>query len=103
MGIAVPKLGNFADISSIKKEIMTYVESILPRINMEALSGWRLTFHINYFCADRIGVFKKFFRYPSDREYVISIAIPIPDNTQAPYGIPPLALFVQQEATASIL
>jgi len=56
---------------------------------MEDLSGWRLTFFINYRCTDLIGVFKKFFRYPSDKEYEISIAIPIPDNTQAPYGMPP--------------
>jgi len=39
MGIAVPKLGKFAGISSIEKEIAAYVESILPRINMEDLSG----------------------------------------------------------------
>ncbi|KXU38885.1 hypothetical protein AXE65_11255 [Ventosimonas gracilis] len=89
MGIAVPRLGNFADISSIKKEIATYVESILPKINIEDLSGWKLTFHTTYACTDFIGVYKKFLRYPSDREYVISIAIAIPDNTQAPYGIPP--------------
>jgi len=38
MGVAVPRLGNFADISSIKKEIATYVESILPRINIEDIS-----------------------------------------------------------------
>jgi len=80
---------NLAGVVSIKKEIATYVESILPRINMEDLSGWRLTFFINYLCTDFIGVYKKFVRYPSDRECEVSIAIAIPDNTQAPYGLPP--------------
>jgi len=81
---------NFADTSSIRKKITTYVESIFSRINMEDLSGWRLTFFINYVCTDFIGIDKKFRRYPSDREYEIPIGIPIPDNTQAPYGIPPV-------------
>jgi len=89
MGIQAPGALKFADVSSIKKEIATYVESILPRINMEDLSGWRLNFDFTYACTDFIGVYKKFLRYPSDREYEILIAIPIPDNTQAPYGIPP--------------
>jgi len=88
MGIAVPRLGNFANISSIENEIAAYVESILPRINMEDLSGWRLNFDVTYACTDFIGVYRKFLRYPSDREYEILIAIPIPDNTQAPYGLP---------------
>jgi len=37
---------------------------------MEDLSGWRLTFFINYVCTDFIGVDKKFRRYPSDRELI---------------------------------
>jgi len=87
--IGVPGLLGFADVFSIEKKLTTYVDSILPRINMEDLSGWRLTVQIGYACTDFIGVYKKFFRYPSDREYEISIGIPIPDNTQAPYGMPP--------------
>jgi len=61
MGIEVPRLGNFTDVSSIKKEIATYVESILPRINMEDLSGWRLTLHTTYACTDFIGFIKNFY------------------------------------------
>jgi len=80
---------NLAGVASIRKKIATYVDSILPRINIEDLSGWRLSIQMTYVCTDFIGVYKKFFRYPSDREYEISIGIPIPDNTQAPYGLPP--------------
>jgi len=86
--IGVPGLLGFADVFLIEEKITTYVDSILPRINLEDLSGWRLSFDIGYLCTDLIGVYKKFLRYPSDREYVISIGIPIPDNTQAPYGMP---------------
>jgi len=82
-------IDDFANMTSIRKKITAYIESILPKINIEDLSGWRLLLQINSICSDLIGVYKKFWRYPSDREYVISIAIPIPDNTQAPYGIPP--------------
>jgi len=88
MGIEVIGLLDFADVFSIDKKIATYVKSILPRINIEDLSGWRLTLDTGYRCTDFIGVYKKFLRYPSDREYVILISIPIPYNTQAPYGIP---------------
>ncbi|KXU38888.1 hypothetical protein AXE65_11270 [Ventosimonas gracilis] len=88
LGIEVIGLRKFANVFSIDKKIATYVKSILPRINMEDLSGWRLQLHISYLPTDFISVYKKFLRYPSDREYVISIGIPIPDNTQAPYGMP---------------
>jgi len=89
MPISVPGLRNFADMDSIDKKITAYIKSVLPRINIEDLSGWRLLLQINSACTDFIAIYKKFFRYPSDREYVISIGIPIPDNTQAPYGMPP--------------
>jgi len=87
MSINVPGLDDFVVMDSIGKEINTYIESILPEIDLEDLSGWRLTFDIDSFCTDVIAIYKKFWWYPSDREYVISIAIPIPDNTQAPYGM----------------
>ncbi|WP_079214147.1 Imm9 family immunity protein [Ventosimonas gracilis] len=37
-----------------------------------------------------IGIHKKFLRHPLGREYEMMISPPIPDNRQAPYGIPPL-------------
>jgi len=80
---------DFSDMDSIYEKITAYIESILPRINIEDLAGWRLLFYINCQCTDFIGVYKKFLWYPSDREYGILIVIPIPDNTQAPYGLPP--------------
>ncbi|KXU39484.1 hypothetical protein AXE65_08245 [Ventosimonas gracilis] len=90
MPIAVQRLRHFADINSINKKINAYVESILPRINIEDLSaGWRLSLITDYLCTDFVGIDKEFKCYPSFKEYGISIAIPIPDNTQAAYGMPP--------------
>ncbi|WP_082782584.1 Imm9 family immunity protein [Cephaloticoccus capnophilus] len=89
MPTSVPGIWNFANMGPIERKVNTYIDSILPRINIEDLSGWRLLLHINSVCSDLIGVYKKFLRYPSDREYVILLTIPIPDNTQAPYGMPP--------------
>jgi len=91
----VPRLDDFADLISIYEKINTYIESILPRINIEDLSGWRLTLVIDYLCTDFISISQELERHPSDREYVIFVSIPIPlidsrvpDNMSAPYGIP---------------
>gem|GEM_PF-536996 len=89
MPIPVPRLHDFADMRSIYEKVDAYLASILPRINIEDLSGWRLTFYINYQCTDLIGIDKKLGRFSGDREYEVLIEIPIPDNTQAPYGMPP--------------
>jgi len=82
-------LNNFANINSIEKKIATYLKSIFPRINIEDLSGWRLALSINPACTDFIAIYKKFKQWPEEREYKISITIPIPDNIHAPYGMPP--------------
>ncbi|KXU38887.1 hypothetical protein AXE65_11265 [Ventosimonas gracilis] len=71
MPISVPGIWNFADMGPIERKVNTYIDSILPRINIEDISGWRLLLHINSVCSDLISVYKKFLRYPSDREYVI--------------------------------
>ncbi|KXU39483.1 hypothetical protein AXE65_08240 [Ventosimonas gracilis] len=80
----------YADMYSIEKEINTYFESIFPRINTEDLSGWSLAFFIYYRCTDFIAIDKQFTRCSLDKECEISMYIPIPDNRQAPYGIPPI-------------
>ncbi|KXU39482.1 hypothetical protein AXE65_08235 [Ventosimonas gracilis] len=89
MSIEVQRLGHFADMESVGEKIDAYVESILPRINIEDLPGWRLFLLTDYLCTDFIGIDEKFKWYPSVKECGISIVIPIPDNTQAPYGILP--------------
>jgi len=86
----VTGLYSYADMYSIKKEINTYFESIFPKINTEDLSGWGLTFFVNYICTDFIAIDKQFTRCSSDKECEISMYIPIPDNRQAPYGLPPV-------------
>jgi len=87
--IDVPGFDNFVSINSIDKKINTYLESISPRIEIKALSGFRLLFIINSFCMNLIAIYKKLVWDPEEKEYKISIAIPLPDNTQASYGMPP--------------
>ncbi|WP_082782625.1 Imm9 family immunity protein [Cephaloticoccus capnophilus] len=86
----VTALSDFAEMDSVDEKITAYIESILPRINTEDLSGWILVFRVNYRCAEFISIDKRFTRVPSDRECGLTVGIPIPDNTQAPYGIPPV-------------
>jgi len=87
--IELPGLDDVADIDSINNKLNTYVESISPSINIECLTGWMLVFHVNHFCTDLIAVYKKLSRDFTENEYIIPIAIPLPDNTQAAYGMPP--------------
>jgi len=82
------ELYDVTDLEQVVEEIDTYMESILPRINIEDLSGWKLTIGIEYVRTESILVSKKMGRYPSHREYINLMSIPIPDDTQAPYGIP---------------
>jgi len=86
--LGVPELDDFADMGSIVEKINTHIELVFPRVNIKDLSGWRLILDIGYLRADFISIPKKLGRYPSDRVYLALISIPIPDNTQAPYGVP---------------
>jgi len=93
----VTGLVGFADMGFVDEKIKIHAKSILPRINTEDMLGWKLVFDIDFRCANFIGIDKKIRRLESGpydsfkyKEYVILIAIPIPDNTQAPYGIPPV-------------
>jgi len=89
MAAEIPGIDDFANMDSIEEKLNNHIEFILPKINIEDLSGWNLKFYINSMCTDFIGVLKKFRRYPSEMEYEIPVVIAIPDNSQAFYGIPP--------------
>jgi len=89
MSMEIPDIREFADIDVIRKRLTEHVHSIFPGINIEDLSGWTLRFYINLTCTNFVGIAKQLRRYPSDEEYEIFIAIAIPDNAQAIYGMPP--------------
>jgi len=89
MSLEVPDVWEFADTDLVEKELTKYIHSILPRINLEDLSGWHLKFYINLTCTDFVGIAKQLRRYPSYTEYEVFVAIAIPDNSQVTYGMPP--------------
>lgn len=74
------------DQLSFYKGLNDYVDSLIPGINIDALGAWRLLINVNSRNTDLIGFYKRSIRYPSDCEFEISIAIPIPSRHQAAYG-----------------
>jgi len=85
----VSGIDDFVDMEKIREKLNEHIEIISSRINIADLSGWGILLNINSVCTDFIGVYKKFLRYPSDKEYVVLISIAIPDNAQVLYGMPP--------------
>ena len=85
--IEVPGLDGRLDFRRLEDELDRYIESLLPRINVQDLRDWRLTIKVTARRANGVGVFKRVLRYPGDQEFVASISIGVPDETQAPYGL----------------
>lgn len=88
MPVEVPRLDENIDIRSIWLELNTYIKTIEPRINFYDLEDWRLLVNVLAQRSDVIGVAKRVARFPSDKEYVIYMSIPIPDDEQIAYGLP---------------
>lgn len=85
--IEIPRLNEDVDIASIRKILNEYVKSLIPRINIQDLKDWSLLIWVAYRSTNGIGVFKRARRYPSDKEFEISISVTIPDDNQASYGL----------------
>lgn len=87
MPIQVASLDRDVDIYDIYRKLNSYIKSISHKINLKDLDDWRLTVSVLSLATNGIGIYKRAHRYPSDKEFEISIAIPIPDNEQAHYGL----------------
>lgn len=85
--IEIPNLDKDVDISSIEQELNNYVKGLLPQINVIDLGDWNLLILINIRSTNGIGVFKRAGRYPSDKEFEISISLAIPNEDEAIYGL----------------
>ena len=83
----IPNLEKYVDIALIESELNTYIKTLAPKINLQDLEDWNLLVNVLFQRTDAIGVAKRLARYPSDKEYVIYMAIPIPDDEQAAYGL----------------
>ena len=80
--IEIPRLNEDVDIASIRKILNEYVKSLIPRINIQDLKDWSLLIWVAYRSTNGIGVFKRARRYPSDKEFEVSIYVTIPDDNQ---------------------
>ena len=85
MSIEIPSLDNYVDTESIKREINNYVKIIIADVNIQDLDDWNLLISANSRSTNKIGLFKRIVRYPSDKEFVVSI--PIPNDDEASYGL----------------
>lgn len=86
--IEIPNLDEDIDItSSIRKEINDYIKRLIPQINIVDLEDWNLLICINIRSTNGIGVFKRVSRYPSDKEFEITISLTIPNEDEAIYGL----------------
>lgn len=83
----VSSLEDDVDLSKIRNELRNYVKSMTSRINGEDLGDWRLLISVLSRPTNGIGIYKRVQRFPSGKEFEVSISIAIPDNEQASYGL----------------
>lgn len=87
MPIQVAGLDKEVDIFKIEEDLNVYARARGQYLNLEILDGWRLTISLVSRPTNAIGVFKRSQKYPSDREFVLSASIPIPNDDEAEYGL----------------
>lgn len=83
----VSSLTDDVDLFAISRDLNDYVKKITSRVNIQDLGEWRILISVLSLPTNKIGVLKQSRRYPSDKEYEISIAIPIPSDSQVLYGL----------------
>ena len=74
------------DSPALHENLNSFVDSLIPRINVNDLGDWRLSIQVASRSADLLGFCKLVLRYPSDKEFVITTVVPIPNEEDAPYG-----------------
>ena len=84
----IPELGELDLLRSIYRELNGYMEDYNNQINLDDLGDWKLLIQINLRNTNGgIGIFKRAKRFPSNKEFEISISIPVPNLEEARYGI----------------
>ena len=87
MPIEIPNLDRDIDTTAICRELNDYAKALIPQVNIQDLGNWNLLILVNSRATNGIGFFKRVRRYPSDKEFEISISIAIPDDERACYGL----------------
>lgn len=83
----IPELGELDLLRSICRELNGYMEDCNNQINLDDLGDWKLLIWINLQNTNGIGIFKRAKRFPSNKEFEISISISVPNLEEARYGI----------------
>ncbi len=84
--IGIGQLDEELDDEPICDKLNLYYNKISKTLNEGDLDGWKLNFLIVLRPTNAIGIAKRVTRYPSDKEVVASLVIPIPDPEQSDYG-----------------
>ncbi len=88
ISVEIPELCGERDLlRSIEQNLNTYIEDCNKQINLDDLGDWKLLIQINLRNTNGIGIFKRAKRFPSNKEFEISISIPVPNSEEARYGI----------------
>jgi hypothetical protein len=87
MAIQVVDLIDKVNINLIRENLNSHVKLISRGININDLGDWMLSINIVLRPTNGVGIYRRAYRYPSDKEFVISVSISIPDNTQVAYGL----------------
>ena len=83
----VVNLGESANINVLRKELNNHVYEITQNVNIQDLEDWKLLIGITCRATNGVGFFKRVQRYPSDKEFEVSISVGIPNEEQASYGM----------------
>ena len=86
----IPELGELDLLRSIYRELNGYMEDYNNQINLDDLGDWKLLIQINLRNTNGgIGIFKRAKRFPSNKEFEISISIPVPNLEEARWQLYP--------------
>lgn len=84
--IGIGQLDKELDDEPICDRLDAYYNELSKKLNTHDLGGWRLNLLIVLRSTNAIGIPKRVTRYPSDKEAVASLVIPIPGPEDAKYG-----------------
>ncbi len=85
--IEIPRFSDYVDLDFIRQKLNDYVKTIIGNINIQDLEDWKILVNVIVQRKDVISIAKRVARFPSDKEYVIYMSIPIPDNDKTHYGL----------------
>lgn len=86
-GYQVIHIHDHIDFKEIEPKFDTFIQSKYPDLNLEDLNGWKVVLSATYRYTSELRIVKRPVRYPTDKEIYVFFTVPIPDLTQAKYGI----------------